>query len=88
MAVRQKQNHILILSLISTHTDKREKQNQILMAEHNKSGPTRTWDICYVQQLKSDFVFPFCLCVEIGLKIKICFHFCLTAIIILLSLYE
>ena len=41
--------------------------------------------ICYVWPSKSDFVFPFCLCVEIGLKIKICFHFCLTAKIILFS---
>ena len=53
------------------------------MAEHNKSGQIRTRDIYYVQLLKSDFVFHFCLCVKIRLKIKICFRFCLTAKIIL-----
>ena len=55
------------------------------MAEHNKSGPIRTRDIYYVRPPKSDFVFHFCLCVEIGLKIKICFRFGLTAKIILFS---
>ena len=39
-------------------------------------------NIYYVWPSKSDFVFPFCLCAEIGLKIKICFRFCLTAKII------
>ena len=85
LAVRRKQEHILLNFKSDFNTDKSEKQNRCQQLNIINLGQSELRIFIMFSCWKSVFVFHFCLCVKIGLEIKICSCFCLIAKIILFS---